>query len=429
MTTEQPAPQALGETFDDEDLIDYSEHEDDYITPVKSRFPSPSELKASEQAVATATLHEAATVETTARTVVESFDFVFEDAAAEAGEANIGEGLNAREVNLDLEPAPSDQAGQFRPAPAIEVAPANGQDTDAPVDEVYKIDYEDGDGYSQAPGEDGASEQPDLEEPTDFAHEQEGGHWEAEPDVVQSEEAQATDASPTQGLDNEAAYDALGAQDEEHAHGGDEAAEDEPGAVPDDGITYEDEDQAADATFEYVHHPAPSAQNGQVVQPSADDDDDGGVETSDRGPKDITAASEAQPNSDHVHDENLDYEASSQVFKPAQGSIDDALDSIMENARERKRRSGSYDEYDDMDWPEINVTYKGDDYPMFARDDLSFFYDMAVLNEPISALLKGLRQNLISEIGSDDELLFEIPDLGLKFSEVCSLPFCLPSWS
>jgi hypothetical protein len=72
----------------------------------------------------------------------------------------------------------------------------------------------------------------------------------------------------------------------------------------------------------------------------------------------------------------------------------------------------------DDNFPAITVQYKGDEFPLFSATTNGFFADLSVLDEPLEKLLAGFRSELENEIADDDDLVFQVDELGLELAEV-----------
>ncbi|OLN81784.1 hypothetical protein CCHL11_08929 [Colletotrichum chlorophyti] len=77
---------------------------------------------------------------------------------------------------------------------------------------------------------------------------------------------------------------------------------------------------------------------------------------------------------------------------------------------------------EDLDIPDITVSYKGVDYPFFYNSPDSegkecFFSDLSLLHCKMEGVLAGFRRELANELGPFDELVFQIDELGLEFAE------------
>jgi len=80
--------------------------------------------------------------------------------------------------------------------------------------------------------------------------------------------------------------------------------------------------------------------------------------------------------------------------------------------------------------PAISVTWGDDNCSLFkmpGADDPESFYleDVSLINEPLSALLSGMRSSISSYVSEEQEIYIKITDLGLEFGEVCTGPFLL----
>ncbi|KAM0349340.1 hypothetical protein ACHAPU_003749 [Fusarium lateritium] len=69
------------------------------------------------------------------------------------------------------------------------------------------------------------------------------------------------------------------------------------------------------------------------------------------------------------------------------------------------------------DFPAITVQYKGDEFPLISATTNGFFTDISILDEPLEKLLAGFRSELENEIADDDDLIFQIDELGLEIAE------------
>ncbi|OHF02628.1 hypothetical protein CORC01_02024 [Colletotrichum orchidophilum] len=77
---------------------------------------------------------------------------------------------------------------------------------------------------------------------------------------------------------------------------------------------------------------------------------------------------------------------------------------------------------EELEIPDVTVSYKGIDYPFFygspdSQGKECFFNDLSLLHCKMEGVLAGFRQELANEIGPFDELVFQIDELGLEFAE------------
>ncbi|KAK1691338.1 hypothetical protein BDP55DRAFT_723944 [Colletotrichum godetiae] len=77
---------------------------------------------------------------------------------------------------------------------------------------------------------------------------------------------------------------------------------------------------------------------------------------------------------------------------------------------------------EEMEIPVVTVSYKGIDYPFFygspdSQGKECFFNDLSLLHCKMEGVLAGFRRELANELGPFDELVFQIDELGLEFTE------------
>ncbi|KAG6161902.1 hypothetical protein E4U11_003049 [Claviceps purpurea] len=74
----------------------------------------------------------------------------------------------------------------------------------------------------------------------------------------------------------------------------------------------------------------------------------------------------------------------------------------------------------DSQYPAITVQYKGDEFPCFSANSDGFFSHLSLLDESIQTVLESFREELANELLAEDELVFQVDELGLEFSESLS---------
>ncbi|OAA76270.1 putative protein family UPF0646 [Akanthomyces lecanii RCEF 1005] len=84
-------------------------------------------------------------------------------------------------------------------------------------------------------------------------------------------------------------------------------------------------------------------------------------------------------------------------------SIDAAGDLQLENTDRR--------------FPNITVQYQGDEFPFFSSGNEGFFSDLSILNDNMQNVFSGFRSQLEHEVTAEDELVFQVDELGLEFTE------------
>lgn len=91
---------------------------------------------------------------------------------------------------------------------------------------------------------------------------------------------------------------------------------------------------------------------------------------------------------------------------------------ISASSPEQEGKLGS--ESKNVEFPSIVVHYKGEEFPFFSSTSEGFFSHLSVLDDNVRVLLAGLRAELSSEILEDDDLVFQVDELGLEFAESSS---------
>ncbi|KFH40891.1 hypothetical protein ACRE_084040 [Hapsidospora chrysogenum ATCC 11550] len=79
----------------------------------------------------------------------------------------------------------------------------------------------------------------------------------------------------------------------------------------------------------------------------------------------------------------------------------------------------------ETEFPSITVQYKGEEFPLFSLSSEAFFTDISVLDDNMETLLAGFRSELANEIASDEELVFQVDEMGLEYAEVSISNKCL----
>jgi hypothetical protein len=100
-----------------------------------------------------------------------------------------------------------------------------------------------------------------------------------------------------------------------------------------------------------------------------------------------------------------------------QDEYDQDVTADPEHADHSDTNEGLTGEADD-NFPAVTVQYKGDEFPLFSATTNGFFADLSVLDEPLEKLLAGFRTELENEIADDDDLVFQVDELGLELAEV-----------
>jgi hypothetical protein len=118
-----------------------------------------------------------------------------------------------------------------------------------------------------------------------------------------------------------------------------------------------------------------------------------------------------------------DVEAS-QFGDGAEGDADATQDQELDEKNDGKaaQQDESADgqqslEASDSEFPRITVQYRGDEYPCFAHTSEGFFSDLTVVDATMATVLEGFRKELHDEIAPEDELVIQVDELGLEFTE------------
>ncbi|KAG5940717.1 hypothetical protein E4U59_002283 [Claviceps monticola] len=95
--------------------------------------------------------------------------------------------------------------------------------------------------------------------------------------------------------------------------------------------------------------------------------------------------------------------------------VDEGLD--KSEAVEAGENRGEASDTDSHQYPAITVQYKGDEFPCFSANSDGFFSHLSLLDESIQTVLESFREELANELLAEDELVFQVDELGLEFSE------------
>lgn len=204
-------------------------------------------------------------------------------------------------------------------------------------------------------------------------------------------------------------------------------------------ITVEDAADAAVAEPAVPQPPTEPADNADVPEPAARDDEDeitwehedGEPEAASGAAKTIVSEAIIPPTDEgsYEHAETQNSDLHEQVYEQhtnATGS--DNEETMADGSREQDSVEYQQDEAlsqpeeptsDEHNFPAITVQYKGDEFPFFSQDKAQgFFSDVSVLDHSMESVLAGFRAELENEIAAQDELVFQVDELGLEFTEV-----------
>ncbi|KAL7893960.1 hypothetical protein HDV64DRAFT_261196 [Trichoderma sp. TUCIM 5745] len=113
----------------------------------------------------------------------------------------------------------------------------------------------------------------------------------------------------------------------------------------------------------------------------------------------------------HIHATDSDYDADAAVeVSEEKTSPAYHQDDSLSQAEEQDSEAANF--------PAITVQYKGDEFPFFSNEKTEgFFSDLSALDHSMESVLAGLRSELENEIAAQDELVFQVDELGLEFAE------------
>ncbi|KAF4782953.1 hypothetical protein HER10_EVM0004606 [Colletotrichum scovillei] len=128
-----------------------------------------------------------------------------------------------------------------------------------------------------------------------------------------------------------------------------------------------------------------------------------------------------QANDEEAHDDVVNAEDFDAVAEDS--SVPEHVefdDEVLADARSSV--SAETPTHEEMEIPVITVSYKGIDYPFFygspdSQGKECFFNDLTLLHCKMEGVLAGFRRELANELGPFDELVFQIDELGLEFTE------------
>ena len=117
-------------------------------------------------------------------------------------------------------------------------------------------------------------------------------------------------------------------------------------------------------------------------------------------------------------------EAREQQSEQVDGGGDGNTHLDVDHATENENGEGDvYSQQESSDdgdhgFPAITVHYKNDEFPFFSLTSEGFFTQLSVLDENLKSLLAGFRAELSNELLAEEDLVFQIDELGLEFAEV-----------
>ncbi|GAB0136695.1 hypothetical protein EsDP_00004988 [Epichloe bromicola] len=160
----------------------------------------------------------------------------------------------------------------------------------------------------------------------------------------------------------------------------------------------------------------------QTLEPIIEESDMSAADA--HGDKTLPTVSAASETMDQEYIEQQ-HEAQTDIAKESRFAEvhDEGVDDSGPNLDESLEAEATHQEESDTDspqFPAITVQYKGDEFPCFSAKSDGFFSQLSILDENIKSLLDGFREELANELLAEDELVFQVDELGLEFSESSS---------
>ncbi|KAF7560003.1 hypothetical protein G7046_g4142 [Stylonectria norvegica] len=182
-----------------------------------------------------------------------------------------------------------------------------------------------------------------------------------------------------------------------------EEAHEEPSQEPDEGIPKRNETASEDVAVGAIT----DHEEAEVYAP----DDEGDYEA----PEDSATPQHDDGDHDNDHVSEPDELEATEEDHADEEEPDDAQQQVLLDASHEEPA-----EVSDSDFPEVTVQYKGDEFPFFSTTSDGFFTEAAVLDYNMEKLLASFREELANEIAYEDELVFQVDELGLEFAESSS---------
>jgi hypothetical protein len=127
----------------------------------------------------------------------------------------------------------------------------------------------------------------------------------------------------------------------------------------------------------------------------------------------VTVGAHTTEDKDELDEAGYDEGADQHQTHAEEESIHQNKDDI--DARDHSA-SGSSSEHD-ANFPAITVQYKGEEFPFFSFSSDGFFSELSILDGTVGSMLASLRAVLGDEVSEEEEIVFQIDELGLEYSE------------
>lgn len=288
---------------------------------------------------------------------------------------------------------------------------------------------EEDDGYVEIPndadknGQDAAHETHASDHEIDYEFEEQAGqhdlHSELDSDVEKNSAPPSAEAA-VENTTEDGALQSVGdvategpeGDDGEHGNYGDHQEQPEQ-----DEITYDDDEgDVPEATTFQDDETAPSGSVEGVVAEKLDEESQAKDEGLSEENGDFhEQLAEKQTTPQHEEAENVEFDEYD-VAAQDQGDLQDGANFEQQDPSDSGENSAAAS---DTEFPAITVQYKGDEFPCFSNTSDGFFTETSILDETMDKVLSGFRNELASEIAQEEELVFQVDELGLEFAESC----------
>ncbi|CAM1502859.1 Fc.00g076350.m01.CDS01 [Cosmosporella sp. VM-42] len=122
------------------------------------------------------------------------------------------------------------------------------------------------------------------------------------------------------------------------------------------------------------------------------------------------------------HHEDLSHDAESDEHQGVGEEYEEHQESAVSQQGDHSASREESTAASDLEFPAITVQYKGDEFPFFSTATEGFFTEASCLDDNMETLLAKLREELANEIAHEDELVFQVDELGLEFAEASICP-------
>ncbi|KAH7313328.1 hypothetical protein B0I35DRAFT_480024 [Stachybotrys elegans] len=256
------------------------------------------------------------------------------------------------------------------------------------------------------------SHQPADKEDDDYMQELDYGHDDATGELPNDgiDHADSGVYDQVQDDENREASTQDAEQDSVPSNSAGEAQADPSVPTEEDEITWDEAEpeNQHDASLEAAHGMSPDTAQPEASEVSSREAVGEGGEAQNVVEEEV--AEEAyEPENDDVHEIDYDEEPTLTELQGEEADVEDQVDEVDSRQVSVKEEESSH--------PAITVQYRGDEFPFFSDTSDGFFSELSVLDDSMESLLAGFRSELANEIPPEEELVFQIDELGLEFAE------------